>query len=73
MASGLCYITLDMFIKEVIKKNPGYPKTFLSYRLVESVRTPAGPRQRKIIDLGKLDLPNPDKPEPSRNFDRITG
>lgn len=49
-----------MFIKEIIKKNPGYDKTFTSHRLMESVRTPNGPRHRKIIDLGKLDIPKAD-------------
>jgi transposase len=46
-----------MFVKEISKRNPGYSKTFISYRLMESFRTPRGPRQRKIIDLGKLDIP----------------
>lgn len=49
-----------MFIKEIVKKNPGYDKTFTTHRLMESVRTPNGPRQRKIIDLGKLDIPKDD-------------
>jgi len=49
-----------MFIKEIVKQNPGYDKTFVSHRLMESVRTPNGPRQRKIIDLGKLDIPKED-------------
>ena len=30
---------------------------FISHRLVESVRTPRGPRQRTLMNLGKLDLP----------------
>jgi len=46
-----------MFIKEISKQNPGYAKTFISHRLMESFRTPRGPRQRKILDLGRLDLP----------------
>ncbi len=46
-----------MFIKEIKKKNPGYEKEFVSHRLVESYRTPKGPRQRTILNLGKLDLP----------------
>ena len=46
-----------MFIKEIKKKNKGYNKEFLSHRLVESYRTEKGPRQRTILNLGKLDLP----------------
>ncbi len=46
-----------MFIKEIKKKNKGYDKIFISHRLMESYRTERGPRQRKILSLGKLDLP----------------
>jgi transposase len=46
-----------MFIKEIVKKNPGYDKAFTYHRLMESVRTPRGPRQRIILNLGRLDLP----------------
>jgi len=46
-----------MFIKEIKKKNKNDGKTFLSHRLVESYRTPKGPRQRVILQLGKLELP----------------
>ncbi|RMD87631.1 MAG: IS1634 family transposase [Calditrichaeota bacterium] len=46
-----------MFIKEVIKKNKGYDKTFVYHQLVESYRTENGPRQRRLLDLGKLNIP----------------
>ena len=46
-----------MFIREIIKKKPGYEKEFITHRLVESYRTEKGPRQRTILNLGKLDLP----------------
>jgi transposase len=46
-----------MFIKEITKQNRGYAKTFVSQRLMEAYRTPRGPRQRKILELGQLDLP----------------
>lgn len=46
-----------MFIREIRKKNPNSPKVFISHRLIESVRTPRGPRQRVVINLGQLDLP----------------
>ncbi len=46
-----------MFIRAITKKNPGYRKTFTYHRLMESVRTPMGPRQRVLLNLGTLDLP----------------
>lgn len=46
-----------MFIKEVKKKNKGYEKEYSYHRLMESYRTPRGPRQRTILDLGKLTIP----------------
>jgi len=46
-----------MFIREIQKKNPNSPKVFISHRLIESVRTPRGPRQRVVVNLGQLDLP----------------
>jgi len=49
-----------MFIKEIIKKNHTSDKTFTYHRLMEAVRTPRGPRQRIILNLGKLDLPRED-------------
>jgi transposase len=48
---------MRMFIREVKKKNPGSDTIFVYHRLMESVRTPKGPRQRMLLDLGKLDLP----------------
>ena len=53
---GLCH-TPSMFIKEIIKKNPCYDKTFTCHRLVEAVRTPNGPRHRTLLNLGTLDIP----------------
>jgi len=49
-----------MFIREITKKNPGYEKTFTYHRLMESVRTPKGPRQRVLLNLGHLELPASD-------------
>ena len=46
-----------MFIREIEKKNPNSDKVFPCHRLVESVRTLRGPRQRVLMNLGKLDLP----------------
>jgi len=52
-----CGIVAFMYIREIQKKNPNSPKLFISHRLIESVRTPRGPRQRGVINLGQLDLP----------------
>lgn len=49
-----------MFIRAITKKNPGYDKTFTYHRLMESIRTPKGPRQRILLNLGHLDLPPED-------------
>ena len=46
-----------MFIREITKRNPGYDKTFTYHRLMESVRTPKGPRQRVLLNLGRLEIP----------------
>ena len=53
----LCDIVTVMYIREIQKKNPNSPKVFISHRLIESVRTRRGPRQRVVINLGQLDLP----------------
>jgi len=45
-----------MFIRAIEKQNPGSDKVFISHRLVESIRTPRGPRQTVVMNLGKLDL-----------------
>jgi len=46
-----------MFIKEIKKKNQGSEIEYTYHRLVESYRSERGPRQRTILNLGKLDLP----------------
>ncbi|MCH7530060.1 transposase [Patescibacteria group bacterium] len=46
-----------MFIKEIKKKNKGYEKIFTSHRLMESYRTEKGPRQRTVLNLGRLEIP----------------
>ncbi len=45
-----------MFIKKISKTNKGYDKTFIYHRLMESYRTEHGPRQRTVLNLGKLDI-----------------
>ena len=44
-----------MFIRETVKSKKG--KKYIQHQLVESVRTPNGPRQRLLLNMGLLDLP----------------
>jgi len=53
----VCYLLLIMFIREIEKRNTGSDKVFISHRLVESIRTPKGPRQAIVMNLGTIDLP----------------
>ena len=46
-----------MFIREIQRKNHGSNNVFISNRLVESTRTPRGPRQEVVMNVGKIDLP----------------
>jgi transposase len=47
-----------MYIKKVRKSNPGSKKVYEYLHLVENVRTENGPRQRLILNLGRLDIPS---------------
>lgn len=47
-----------MFIREKSKTVKG--KKYIQHQLIESIRTPAGPRQQLVLNLGFLDL-HPDK------------
>jgi len=44
-----------MFIRETVKSKKS--KKYVQHQLVESVRTPNGPRQKLLLNLGFLDLP----------------
>jgi len=46
-----------MYIREIKKKNKGFEKEFIYHRLVHSYRTKEGPRQKTILNMGKLDIP----------------
>ena len=46
-----------MYIKKVVKNNKGSQKKFRYLHLVENVRTDKGPRQRLILNLGSIDIP----------------
>jgi transposase len=41
-----------MFIRKVLHKNKKSRKSYATYKLVESIRTERGPRQRDILNLG---------------------
>jgi len=45
-----------MFIREIKKQNPNSDKVFVYHRLIESIRTPKGPRQKVVMNLAALDL-----------------
>ncbi|MBE7545618.1 MAG: hypothetical protein HS127_00410 [Planctomycetia bacterium] len=45
-----------MFIREKIKKVNG-GKSYIQHQLIESIRTPSGPRQQIVLNLGQLSLP----------------
>ena len=46
-----------MYIKKVSKRNKGSKKLYEYLHLVENVRTDRGPRQRLILNLGTLNIP----------------
>ncbi len=45
-----------MYIKTVVKKNKSSKTKYTYLHLVENIRTPNGPRQRLICNLGNLDI-----------------
>ena len=45
-----------MFIREKTKKANG-GKNYTQHQLIESIRTPSGPRQQIVLNLGQLSLP----------------
>ncbi|MBI4681382.1 MAG: IS1634 family transposase, partial [Nitrospirae bacterium] len=46
-----------MFVRETYKKSKGKKKQYVQHQLIESVRTPAGPRQHIVLNLGRLVFP----------------
>lgn len=50
-------IVASMFIREITKKEHETGKVYVYHRLMEAVRTPKGPRQRIVLNLGRLELP----------------
>ena len=60
-----------MFIKTVTKRNRYSPKQFKYQCLVESVRTPKGPRHNYLLNLGKLTLPKSQWPLLTKRIEQI--
>jgi transposase len=48
-----------MYIRATTTKNKKTGKSYTTHRLVETVQTEKGPRQRMVLSIGKLDLPKP--------------
>ncbi|MBW2135866.1 MAG: IS1634 family transposase [Deltaproteobacteria bacterium] len=46
-----------MFIRAVRKQNRGSTQVYFYHQLIEAVRTPRGPRQRILLNLGTLEIP----------------
>jgi len=46
-----------MYIRKVQKKNQGSQKIYEYLHLIENVRTENGPRQKLILNLGNIDIP----------------
>jgi hypothetical protein len=62
---------MGMFIKTVKKKNKYSPRTFEYQYLVESVRAAEGPRQKFLLNLGKLGLPEAEWPLLAKRIEEI--
>ena len=52
-----CLEMFSMFIREYKTKNKKTDKIYKTHKLVESIRTEKGPRQRIVMGLGTLTLP----------------
>jgi len=52
-----------MYIKKVYKKNKGSNRKYTYWHLVDCVRTEKGPRQKLILNLGRVELPDELRPE----------
>ncbi len=60
-----------MFIKAIKKKFKNTNKTYDHLRLVESVRTPNGPRHKTVFHLGEVDIPKEDWKELANTIEII--
>jgi len=57
LTSGGAHIIDRMYIRATETKNRKTGKSYKTHRLVETVQTEKGPRQRMVLSIGKLDLP----------------
>lgn len=63
-----------MYIKKISKRNKGSKKHYKYLHLVENVRTDRGPRQRLILNLGTINIPEEQYKELANCIEgRITG
>lgn len=60
-----------MFIREITKKEHGTGKVYVYHRLMEAVRTPRGPRQRIVLNLGCLQVPREQWKMPADRVEQI--
>ena len=60
-----------MFIRTIKKRNKYSPKVFEYQYLCDSLRTDKGPRQRFLLNLGKLDLSQEEWPFLAKRIDEI--
>ena len=56
MFFALCYMSFGMYIRRVRKTDKSTGKSYFYYQLIEAYRTAKGPRQRILLNLGKLEL-----------------
>ncbi len=59
-----------MYIRETKTENRKTGKVYVKHTLVESLRTPKGPRQRTVMQLGRLSLPRRHWPSLATELER---
>jgi transposase len=59
-----------MFIRQTKTKNAKTGEVYVKHTLVESVRTASGPRQRTVMQLGKLSIPRKSWPVLAAELER---
>ena len=67
---GFCY-NIPMYIREFTKTNGTTKKKYKYLRLVENVRTENGPRQKIILNLGKLNIDKSQYPALAKRIEEI--
>ena len=59
-----------MFIRQTKTKNAKTGEVYIKHALVESVRTASGPRQRTVMQLGRLNIPRKSWPTLAAELER---